>query len=238
MVLQDSRALRFIPLSVVLDALELSPHSSASDVSDSEDEPSHSRDRGNTLTSGPTRQFSSVRHAAPALRRTPSEKSGAGVDGHLFRLITAKRTFVLCAPTEEDEIKWLAAVRALLHRQRERSGNNEPPHSPMLENAPRMTLSSVPMITQQPPTPAGGPTRKNSADPPPPTPSLSTAQGPPVLERPTEETSQQGSRGEDGSMRASTSAGTLGRRERSATYIAKGAVADVIKRYHPEGTGQ
>ncbi|WVR06152.1 hypothetical protein IAU60_003182 [Kwoniella sp. DSM 27419] len=40
-------------------------------------------------------------------------------DSNTFRLITAKRTFVLCAPSEEDEIKWLAAFRALLNQARQ-----------------------------------------------------------------------------------------------------------------------
>ncbi|KAK7463444.1 hypothetical protein VKT23_006796 [Stygiomarasmius scandens] len=36
---------------------------------------------------------------------------------HTFKIVTTKRTLLLCAPTEEDEIKWLGAVRALIARR-------------------------------------------------------------------------------------------------------------------------
>ncbi|UZJ51505.1 hypothetical protein CBS101457_000825 [Exobasidium rhododendri] len=33
---------------------------------------------------------------------------------HCFKIITPNRTYVVCAPTEEEEIKWLSALQALL----------------------------------------------------------------------------------------------------------------------------
>jgi hypothetical protein len=36
---------------------------------------------------------------------------------HTFKIITPKRPFLLCAPSEEEEIKWLSAVRALIARR-------------------------------------------------------------------------------------------------------------------------
>jgi hypothetical protein len=36
--------------------------------------------------------------------------------------VTTKRTLLLCAPGEEDEIRWLSAVRALLARRDGGSG--------------------------------------------------------------------------------------------------------------------
>lgn len=36
---------------------------------------------------------------------------------HTFKIVTTKRTLLLCAPSEEDEIKWLGAVRALIARR-------------------------------------------------------------------------------------------------------------------------
>ncbi|KAF8896478.1 pleckstrin-like protein [Infundibulicybe gibba] len=36
---------------------------------------------------------------------------------HTFKIVTTKRTLLLCAPNEEDEIKWLGAVRALIARR-------------------------------------------------------------------------------------------------------------------------
>ncbi|KAF8071854.1 pleckstrin-like protein [Lyophyllum atratum] len=46
---------------------------------------------------------------------------------HTFKIVTTKRTLLLCAPTEEDEIKWLGAVRALIAR---RSGAGAVPGEP------------------------------------------------------------------------------------------------------------
>lgn len=43
---------------------------------------------------------------------------------HTFKVITTKRTLLLCAPNEEDEIKWLGAIRALIAR---RSGSGVVP---------------------------------------------------------------------------------------------------------------
>ncbi|WFD29267.1 hypothetical protein MSPP1_000274 [Malassezia sp. CBS 17886] len=35
-----------------------------------------------------------------------------------FKIVTPKRTFLLCAPTEEEEIRWLSALQTILNRQR------------------------------------------------------------------------------------------------------------------------
>lgn len=45
-----------------------------------------------------------------------------------FKIITPKRTYLVCAPTEEDEIKWLSALQALiLHWREEKEGVASPP---------------------------------------------------------------------------------------------------------------
>lgn len=116
----------------------------------------------------------------------PSQPQGQKNE-HTFRVITPKRTFVLCAPTEEDEIKWLAALRALLNRER----GTQPLPAPAQANQPL----NVPVITQQPPSPAA------------------------LTDTP---------------VAAAPSIGYT--RTRSATQSAKSAVADVVKRYHPEGS--
>jgi len=36
---------------------------------------------------------------------------------YTFKIVTTKRTLLLCAPSEEEEIKWLSAVRALIARR-------------------------------------------------------------------------------------------------------------------------
>ncbi|KAF4597602.1 hypothetical protein EYR40_008064 [Pleurotus pulmonarius] len=38
-------------------------------------------------------------------------------DSHTFKIVTTKRTLLLCAPSEDDEIKWLGAVHALIARR-------------------------------------------------------------------------------------------------------------------------
>ena len=55
---------------------------------------------------------------------------------HTFKIVTTKRNLLLCAPTEEDEIKWLGAVRALIAR---RSGVGVVPGG-----SPSKTMASSP----------------------------------------------------------------------------------------------
>jgi hypothetical protein len=65
---------------------------------------------------------------------------------HCFKIITAKRTFVVCAPSEEDEIKWLSALRVLLAASRQTGSPASKPSSP--------TITSAPITTISPPTPS------------------------------------------------------------------------------------
>lgn len=44
------------------------------------------------------------------------EGSGDGTT-HTFKIVTTKRNLLLCAPSEDDEIKWLGAIRALIARR-------------------------------------------------------------------------------------------------------------------------
>jgi hypothetical protein len=179
---QDTRILRHIPLSSVLDALEFRPSSSGSDSDFPEPSPLHP---------------SSSQFKKPL----PKSQAANEENEHTFRLITAKRTFVLCAPSEEDEIKWLAGFRALLNRERERSNPGTTTSGPMspVGSAP------LPMIMAQPPTPAS---YVEGTVPE----SVGMGVSPPIV----------------------MPGGSLGMRGRSATYIAKGAVADVARRFHQE----
>ena len=221
---QDSRPLRHIPLSSVLDALDFESGESSSDAEDSDNSPS-------IASSAPTRQFSQLRQGGRS-------KDGHGhnqvdkphpSDDHTFRIVTAKRTFVLCAPSEEDEIKWLAAFRALLNRERWASNTGPASPSAGLSNEPSLgsawqqTQSQpfrgpLPLITAQPPTPAS---QASIGSDEPPTPSATTSQGPPSWDQ-----------------RDEAQGGAQGLRGRSATFNAKRAVADVVKRYHPDSQGQ
>ncbi|KAJ3995809.1 pleckstrin-like protein [Lentinula boryana] len=57
-------------------------------------------------------------HYPPSVSSPSNPEGGEGPStAHTFKIITTKRTLLVCAPTEEDEIKWLGAVRALIARR-------------------------------------------------------------------------------------------------------------------------
>ncbi|EMD33988.1 hypothetical protein CERSUDRAFT_117508 [Gelatoporia subvermispora B] len=87
----DTKPHRQIPLAQILDALEY-------------DIPAHSR---------------SAQAGGPPAAAAPPAAAPAGADehAHTFKIVTTKRTLLLCAPSEEEEIRWLSAVRALLARR-------------------------------------------------------------------------------------------------------------------------
>jgi len=89
----DSKPHREIPLRMILDALDYEvPHNLLGSK--------ENRDQPQTPT--------------------PSSQAGSGVESkHTFKIVTTKRTLVLCAPSEEESIKWLSAVRALIARRSE-----------------------------------------------------------------------------------------------------------------------
>jgi len=55
----------------------------------------------------------------------PSAFPSQGTDGddvngtHTFKIVTTGKTLLLCAPGEDDEIRWLGAIRALIARRTE-----------------------------------------------------------------------------------------------------------------------
>lgn len=49
--------------------------------------------------------------------KDPSENRNYACGPYTFKIVTTKRTLLLCAPSEEEEIKWLSAVRALIARR-------------------------------------------------------------------------------------------------------------------------
>lgn len=57
-----------------------------------------------------------------SLPKMPEDADGSH-GKHTFKVVTTKRSLLLCAPSEEEEIKWLSAVRALIAR---RSGPASP----------------------------------------------------------------------------------------------------------------
>ncbi|TFY71724.1 hypothetical protein EVG20_g1291 [Dentipellis fragilis] len=86
----DTKPHRQIPLSQILDAFEY-------------DLPAH---RGAPNVTSP-----------PAVSPPPRMGDEADPSQHTFKIVTTKRTLLLCAPSEEEEIRWLSAVRALIARR-------------------------------------------------------------------------------------------------------------------------
>ncbi|KAF8656277.1 hypothetical protein AX16_002713 [Volvariella volvacea WC 439] len=70
---------------------------------------------------------------------------------HTFKIVTTKRALLLCAPSEEDEIKWLGAVRALIAR---RSATGIAPGNQT--KAPPAGSNSEPSPTAVPSSSGGG----------------------------------------------------------------------------------
>lgn len=87
----DTKPHRSIPLTQFLDALEF-------------DLPPHRH----TPASPP---------ALPPQIVAAGEEPDGTAGKHTFKIVTTKRTLLLCAPSEEEEIKWLSAVRALIARR-------------------------------------------------------------------------------------------------------------------------
>ncbi|KAF9779022.1 PH-domain-containing protein [Thelephora terrestris] len=89
----DSKPHREIPLKMILDALDYEVPHGVLGLKDIREQPQPPN---------------------------PSSQGGTGVDSkHTFKIVTTKRTLVLCAPSEEESIKWLSAVRALIARRSE-----------------------------------------------------------------------------------------------------------------------
>jgi len=90
----DSKTHREIPISLIIDALDF-------------EVPGHR----NLPISPP----SHAHHQAP----TSAGDAADPTRSTTFKIVTTKRTLILCAPSEEEEIKWLSAIRALIARRSE-----------------------------------------------------------------------------------------------------------------------
>ncbi|CAE6519049.1 unnamed protein product [Rhizoctonia solani] len=69
-----------------------------------------------------------------------SPTASTGDKEHIFKIITPKKSFMLCAPSEEEEIKWLSAVRALIARRAAIASAALPTHE---EDANRARAKSI-----------------------------------------------------------------------------------------------
>jgi hypothetical protein len=206
-------------------------------------------------------------HASSAAGASGSSASPLGQWQHTFQVITPKRTFKLCAPTEEEEIKWLAALRALINRER---GVMSPGGGPFAGGM-ASGMSNYGNTRQPSLPPAVGITRASppstSIDIPPAT--APVVMGSPITTAPAHEASSLPSnhahrlpadqasyfppQASQAGLATSPSYGTLNStkqaatpnlpplvttphspRNRSATQSAKAAVAEVVRRFHPE----
>lgn len=187
----DNRVLTFIGIPSILDvfSLEDADDDGAFDSSGAED-------GGN------------FRH--PSLRTKRDPVAPPKNIEHVIRIVTSKRRYDLCVPSEEEEIKWIAAIRALVNRERERqaAGTAQPPMSPLTETAPALKAAAthhpVPIIAQQPPTPGS---------------QASPLLGGNIPQVPTVP------------QPAPAVASTTHTRSRSATQVAKNAVAEATRKY-------
>ncbi|EEB91949.1 hypothetical protein MPER_09615, partial [Moniliophthora perniciosa FA553] len=64
-------------------------------------------------------------HGTP-VSSPPAPDSDNPHSAHTFKIVTTKKTLLLCAPSEEDEITWLGAVRALIARRAAGTAPAEP----------------------------------------------------------------------------------------------------------------
>ncbi|KIP10523.1 hypothetical protein PHLGIDRAFT_28466 [Phlebiopsis gigantea 11061_1 CR5-6] len=87
----DTKPHRSIPLAQLLDALEydLPPH----------------------------RYMPTTPAVSPPHMPHGADEHDGTAGKHTFKIVTTKRTLLLCAPSEEEEIKWLSVVRALIARR-------------------------------------------------------------------------------------------------------------------------
>jgi hypothetical protein len=127
---------------------------------------------------------------------------------HCFKIITPKRTYLVCAPGEEDEIKWLAALQCLVARK---SSQGAPSTSSAL--SPPISSNMPPSLSSPLPAPTNSssvqPQRQRSQD--------DTVSSPPPNPPPSASSN---------SMRPAHG------RNRSLTEAAQSAVRDVEKRFH------
>nr|VWO94178.1 Non-specific serine/threonine protein kinase (EC [Ganoderma boninense] len=116
---------RQIPLALIIDALEydLPPN----------------RSHPTVVVASPGPQSPHQHHASSS-----GADDGDAAGTHTFKVVTTKRTLLLCAPSEEEEIKWLSAIRALIAR---RSGQGVVPGEPSTPgNASNANAGSPPGV--------------------------------------------------------------------------------------------
>ncbi|TIA87073.1 hypothetical protein E3P99_03408 [Wallemia hederae] len=89
------------------------------------------------------------------LEEQPMSPEGAEQREHKFKVITVKRTFILSAQSEEEEIRWLSALQTLLAHKRgfPVSDITASPMSAVTGTNTQYLGPPPPQVTTQPPTP-------------------------------------------------------------------------------------
>lgn len=130
--MQDTRRQRSIELSEIIDALEC-------DVS-------HDRHLSGTSSA-----------SSPPLNLVASVSPRSGDDAHdvegaqfTFKIVLTKRSLLLSAPSEEDEIKWMSAVRALIARRTNPPGTAGGPQVGGSNTGLTASISGVPGLEGTP----------------------------------------------------------------------------------------
>jgi len=120
----DTKLHRKIPLDRIVDAIECTI-------------PAKHHHSINVATHIPGNGASAQVPSAPDAGVSGGAGAGNPDVSHAFKIITPKRVFVLCAPSEEEEIQWLSAVRALIarravpHEQHHFASGSAPPSASM-----------------------------------------------------------------------------------------------------------
>lgn len=194
----DAKAHRQIPLTSILDAIEHTSEKPTMASSPGVTSPSSTTGSGFNFNAlggdgrGESAGQSSTTNDTPPAPPKPERRqsvvaAAAGVASNLgagvglerdasrkrmdncFKIITPKRIFLLCAPSEEEEIKWLSALQALLTRTRgstSSTGNTPTAASP---GAFRASLAAaappLPRLPKASPKPTSGSPQTQPANP-------------------------------------------------------------------------
>ncbi len=152
----DAKAHRQIAISSMLDAIEYEPKKASAlptspalggtanpfapehAAAASERDGSSAFSPGAASSAGAPPEKPERRGSMVAVAAGVASNMSAGMVGgsrkrkeNCFQIITPKRTFILCAPGEDEEIKWISALKTLINRQRNGpTPNGNPPLSP------------------------------------------------------------------------------------------------------------
>lgn len=99
-------------LNQILDAMEYRPSNRHTSPNRSQYEPSVSPNDSSLIQRGPVPN----QQSNSTFSQIPEDYTASGLN-YTFKIITPKKTLLLSAPTEEEEVKWISAIRALIARR-------------------------------------------------------------------------------------------------------------------------